>query len=105
MNVAIAGAGAVARAYAVLLARDGHRVCLWSPRGGATDIADRVRATGLVEGDYPVTVTDSPQPIEEADAVLVAVPATAYAATLPQMASHLRSHQTVFVSGALSLAP
>ena len=34
-----------------------------------------------------------------------ALPATAYAATLPRIAHHLRSGQTAFVSGALSLAP
>jgi opine dehydrogenase len=105
MNVAIAGAGAVARAYAALLARDGHRVAMWSPRGGAEDVRNAVVAKGLVEGKFDVTLNPSPQSIESAEAVLVALPATAYAATFPDIARHLRSHQTVFVSGALSLAP
>ena len=105
MNVSIAGAGAVARAYAVLLARDGHRVAMWSPRGGADDVRNCVLAKGLVDGKFDVAVSQTPQSIENADAVLVALPATAYAAALPEVARHLRSHQTVFVSGALSLAP
>lgn len=104
-RIAIAGAGAIARAYAAMLARDGHRVSMWSPRNGATDVADRVRAKGLVEGEFPVSTSASAQPIESADAVLVALPATAYADTLPVIARHLRTSQTVFVSGALSLAP
>ena len=105
MNIAIAGAGAIARAYAALLARDGHRVTLWSPRGGAADLAGRVRATGLVEGEFPVEVIVSPDRVADADVVLVALPATAYAPAFPRLASRLRSQQSVFVSGALSLAP
>jgi opine dehydrogenase len=104
-EIAIAGAGAIARAYGAMLARDGHRVFMWSPRGGTRDIHDTVRATGLVEGSHAVTLSESPKRIAEADVVLVALPATAYGATLPVMAQQLRSHQTVFVSGALSLAP
>jgi opine dehydrogenase len=105
MNISIAGAGAIARAYAVLLARDGHRVAMWSPRGGAQDVGHGVVAKGLVDGRFDVTLMPSAQSIEDADAVLVALPATAYAATFPEIARHLRSRQTVFVSGALSLAP
>jgi opine dehydrogenase len=105
MKVAIAGAGAIARACAVLLAREGHRVCLWSPRGGAHDLRSGVTAKGLVSGTFDVAVVQSAQAFEGADAVLVALPATAYAAAFPDIARHLRSRQTVFVSGALSLAP
>lgn len=105
MDIAIAGAGAVARAYAAMLAHAGHRIALWSPRGGAADLDGRVRAKGLVEGESSVTVSASPDPVAEADVVLVALPATAYAPTFPQLAQRLRSSQFVFVSGALSLAP
>jgi opine dehydrogenase len=105
MNVAIAGAGAIARAYAVLLARDGHRVCMWPPRGAASDLRERVVAKGLVSGEFEAPLLRSPHAVADADAVLVAVPATAYAATFPDIAQHLRSRQVVFVSGALSLAP
>ena len=104
-DIAIAGSGAIARAYAAMLARDGHRVSMWSPRDGARDLGNAVHATGLVEGRHGVAVSGSAQPIADADAVLVALPATAYAATLPEIARRVRTSQTVFVSGALSLAP
>jgi hypothetical protein len=40
MKVAMIGAGAIARAYAVLATRAGHTAALWSPGGsGATDLA------------------------------------------------------------------
>ncbi|HTP98976.1 MAG TPA: NAD/NADP octopine/nopaline dehydrogenase family protein [Casimicrobiaceae bacterium] len=107
MQVAIVGAGAIARAYAVLLSRDGHRVSVWSPSGhGARDVAGgRVTASGLVEGTYAVSIVSAPESICGAEVVLVALPATAYAAALPRVAPHLRTGQTVFVSGALSLSP
>jgi len=119
-RVAIVGAGAIARAYAVLLARGGHAAALWSPRGdGLRDVVARdspevpwpsargvrLRAEGLVAGDYAVAALDAPAALRDADAVLVAIPANAYAATLPRIAPHLHTGQLVFVSGALSLAP
>jgi opine dehydrogenase len=107
MNVAVVGAGAIARAYAVLLARDGHEVSLWSPSGdGTRDLpGGNVAATGLVDGTYAVTVASTPAGIVDAGFVAIALPAPAYATVLPRVAPHLRSGQTVFVGGALSLAP
>ena len=107
MKVAIVGSGAIARAYAVLLARDGHRASVWSPSGhGARDLADgNEAASGLVEGTHAVSIESTPESVSDADAVVVALPAPAYAATLPRIAPHLRTEQLVFVSGALSLAP
>lgn len=119
-RVAIVGAGAIARAYAVLLAGAGHSAALWSPRGGGLrDVAAhdtppvtwpaahgvRLRAEGLATGEHAVSVLAAPAALRDADAVLVAIPANAYAATLPRIAPHLRAGQLVFVSGALSLAP
>lgn len=119
-RVAIVGAGAIARAYAVLLARDGHAAALWSPRGGGLrDVAAagataspwssaqgaRLTASGLVTGDHSISVLAAPDAIADAGVVIVALPANAYAATLPRLARHLRTGQIVFVSGALSLAP
>lgn len=119
-RVAVVGAGAIARAYAVLLARHGHAAALWSPRGtGLHDVPAsgspgaswpaaahvRLRAEGLVSGDHDVAVLAGPADLAQAEVVLVAVPANAYAGTLPRIAPHLRDAQLVFVSGALSLAP
>ncbi len=119
-KVAIVGAGAVARAYAVLLARDGHGVALWSPSGGG--VADlrpaaeavaawpRARAvvlahSGVAEGRATIAALVAADEVAEADVVIVAVPAPAYATVLPRIAPHLRDGQWVFVSAALSLAP
>ncbi|MCC6194207.1 MAG: NAD/NADP octopine/nopaline dehydrogenase family protein [Burkholderiales bacterium] len=107
MRVAMVGAGGIARAYAVLAVRAGHEAALWSPTGRGT--ADLHQATldcaGAIEGRYPVSVLSEASALGDADLVIVALPATAYAAVIPQAARHLRSGQTVFVSGALSLAP
>jgi opine dehydrogenase len=119
-NVAIVGAGAIARAYAALLTRAGHTAALWSPSGAGTRglpaVSERVIAwprahavrlayIGAVEGTATVAVLSSPTDLATADVVIVALPATAYAEVLPLVAPHLRSGQVVFVTGALSLAP
>jgi len=102
MRVAIAGAGAIGRAYAVLASRAGHDVALWAPRGEAP--AELV-CDGVVQGRCRVEVLGDTANLACADAVLVAIPATAYADVIPCIAPHVRSSQFVFVSGALSLAP
>ena len=119
-TVAIVGAGAIARAYAALLARAGHAAALWSPSGAGTrDLriasahvaawpdarAVTLTYSGAVEGTATVATLGGPADLAAAAAVIVALPAPAYANVLPTIAPHLRSGQTVFVTGALSLAP
>lgn len=102
----MAGAGGIARAYAVLAARAGHEAALWSPSGrGASDLRDTVDCDGAVEGRHAVSILSSAAALRDADVVVVAVPAPAYASVVPEVAAHLHSRQVVFVSGALSLAP
>ena len=118
--IAIVGAGAIARAYAALLARDGHAVALWSPTGTATrDLpsattsigswpdarAVTLACTGVTTVSIVVAALADPAEIAAADIVIVAVPAPAYANVLPVVARHVRSDQTLIVSAALSLAP
>ena len=120
MIVAIVGAGAIARAYAALLAGAGHAAALWSPSGAGTrDLrtastyvsawpdarAVTLTYSGAVEGTATVAALGSPADLAAAAAVIVALPAPAYANVLPTIAPHLRPGQTVFVTGALSLAP
>jgi opine dehydrogenase len=120
MRVATVGAGAIARACAALAARGGHAAALWSTRGGgardlraipkADDAWHGARSAelaydGIVEGVCNVALLPQPQALSAADLVVVAVPAPAYASVLPAIAPHIGSRQTVFVSGALSLAP
>ena len=114
------GAGAIARAYAALLARDGHAVALWSPTGAgtrdlpssATSIgpwpsarAVTLACTGVITGSVIVAALADPAELRAADIVIVALPAPAYANVLPVVARHFRSDQTLIVSAALSLAP
>lgn len=118
--VAIVGAGAIARAYAALLAGDGHAVALWSPSGhGTRDLAAATAVigpwphehaatlaySGVVTGTTAVAVLTDPHGIAAADVVLVALPAPAYSTVLPMVARHVQDGQTVVMSGALSLSP
>jgi opine dehydrogenase len=119
-KVAIVGAGAIARAYAALLVRGGHAVALWSPSGlGArdlprasqivpqwpNDLAAALSYDGKVEGMATVALLHDPAGLASAEVVIVALPAPAYAAVLPRVAPQLRTGQTIFFSGALSLSP
>src|SRR6266545_3111153 len=118
MKVAIVGAGAIARAYAALLTQSGHYAALWSPSGGGTrDLhaaSERIGAwpharavtliySGVVEGAATAAALSGPADLATADAIIVALPATAYADVLPVIAPHLRSGQIVLMTGALSL--
>jgi len=118
--VAIVGAGAIGRAYAALLARDGHAVAMWSPTGAGTrSLLPATAATGPWSGTRAVTLVSTgaltastvaavladPQGITAADVVIVALPAPAYANILPVVARQVRTGQMLIVSGALSLAP
>jgi opine dehydrogenase len=118
--VAIVGAGAIGRAYAALLARDGHAVALWSPSGAsvaglpsangtmapwADQPARTLNYTGAASGSVTVATPADPAAIARAEVVIVALPAPAYAPVLPRVVPHLRTAQTVIVSGALSLVP
>jgi len=120
MRVALVGAGAVARACAVLAARGGHAVALWSPSGtGLRDLPEAPAAvagwpdargvalasSGIIDDVVSIVALADARALRDADVVIVAVPAPAYASVLPAIAPHLRSPQTVLVSGALSLAP
>jgi opine dehydrogenase len=112
LSVAIAGAGPVARASAVLLARRGHAAALWSPRGRGTATLEktapgraRLPYSGCIDGSVEVGILDDPSQFARHDVVLVAVPGNAYPAVLPRIVPHLQAAQTVIVSGALSLAP
>ena len=119
-TVAIVGAGAIARAYAALLARGGHAVALWSPTGAGTrDLPSSATSigpwpsapavalayTGVITGSAVVAALVDPLGIATAEFVIVALPAPAYSNVLPVVARHVRSSQTLIVSSALSLAP
>lgn len=88
---------------AMLLASRGHRPVLWSPTrdGGPTRI--ELAAGGALQLSASVTVAGNcAEAVATADAVLVAVPATAYGVVFEQLAAGLRPEQPVLISGHLS---
>lgn len=107
-RIAIVGAGPVGCAAAAFLVRDGIAPALWSPTGRRVQRhADRARftCTGAVSGEIDVEWLASPDRLAEFDAVLVCLPADAYASVLGPLNARWRAGQHVIVSGALSLAP
>ncbi len=104
MCVAILGTGAVGLGSAALLISRGHRPTLWSPRSGDTAPTE-LQAEGALCLSAPLALAQScAATVAGADAVLVAVPATAYRAVLNQLAPALRPGQPVLISGHLSFA-
>ena len=102
MIVGIAGAGAVAFATAAWLERAGHRAVLWSPSGRRTEALAAgapLTATGALEGEFRPGVAASAEAlVEEADAVMLALPGYGHKAALDAIAPHLRQPQAVIVS-------
>jgi opine dehydrogenase len=108
MRVAILGAGAIAYVNAALLCRDGHDVILWSPSGQRTATlasgAPLVATGGVVGRFYPRVAASCADAVEDAEAVVVAVPGYGYRHVLSAAAPHLRSEQVVVFSSHMSLA-
>lgn len=108
LRVAIVGAGAIGCATAAYLVGAGHRPVFWSPSMTRLPVADgqaRFRCTGALSQSFAVPVLDAPADIAQCDAVIVCLPANAYAPVLEPLGAHWRSGQAVIVSGALSLSP
>ncbi|MDH2329199.1 NAD/NADP octopine/nopaline dehydrogenase family protein [Cereibacter sp. SYSU M97828] len=105
MKVAILGAGAAAFALAVLLKRDGHDPVIWSPSGeGSAGIATTpIRASGVIEGEFAVTVASKcADAIKGASAVIVALPAMGHRRVMDAAAPHLGVEQVVIISAHIS---
>ena len=102
MRVAVLGAGPVGLGSAALLASCGHQPVLWSSSStGANTI--ELQAEGALQLSAPVPAAATcAAAVAGADAVLVAVPATAYRTVLDQMADALQPGQAVLISGHLS---
>jgi opine dehydrogenase len=112
MRVAVLGTGAVGLGSAALLTQRGHRPILWSPTFCGTE-PSALRAEGALSLSVPLSwaaegeqraAKSCAAAVAGADAVLVAVPATAYRAVLEQLAPALQPGQPVLISGHLSFA-
>jgi opine dehydrogenase len=101
MIVAIFGAGSVALANAVWLAREGHEVRLWSAveeERGRLAAAGVIEHEGIVSGSARITVAADPgAAVAGADVVMVAAPAFAHAALMHAAAPNVTPEQLVVV--------
>lgn len=103
MRVAVLGMGPIGLGSAMLLATHGHEPVLWSPRRSNITGLTKITVEGALENSTSVSVAGScAEALSDADAVVLAVPATAYEAVFDQVAAVLRPGQAVLVSGHLS---
>lgn len=102
LRVAVLGMGAVGLGSAALLRSRGHVPILWSPT-----VAHAAPLELIAEGALQLAATADvaatcANVVAGADAVLLAIPATAYRVVLDQLAAVLQPGQPVLISGHLS---
>ena len=107
MRLTVLGAGAVGPGAAALAASRGHRSVLWSPSGaGTAGLEGALECEGVLEGRFAVGVGGSLEDaLADAEAVLLAVPAYAFAVLLPRIAAVLPPDVPLLIAPAASLAP
>ncbi|WP_340116996.1 NAD/NADP octopine/nopaline dehydrogenase family protein [Pelagibius sp. 7325] len=102
MKVGIAGAGAIAYGAAAFLEDAGHKATLWSPSGKRTTrlaAGEPLKSKGAVEGHFHPGVADSARAlVEDAQVLLVALPAYGHKAVFDALAPHIRADQVVLIS-------
>ncbi|MGD1878023.1 MAG: NAD/NADP octopine/nopaline dehydrogenase family protein [Kiloniellaceae bacterium] len=102
MKVGIAGAGAIAYGAAAFLEDAGHKATLWSPSGKRTArlaAGEPLESKGAVEGHFHPGVADSARAlVEDAQVLLVALPAYGHKAVFDALAPHIRADQIVLIS-------
>ncbi|ODT20227.1 MAG: NAD/NADP octopine/nopaline dehydrogenase [Kaistia sp. SCN 65-12] len=102
MRVTILGAGAIAYGVAAYLAGAGHDPMLWSPSGARTKALaanDPLKATGAIEATVSVRVAkDCREAIDNADVVMIALPANGHKMVMDAAAPFLREGLPVIIS-------
>lgn len=105
MRIGIAGAGGIALACAAWLARQGHAVTLWAPRGNGGSPERSLVACGALETSVRLHMAGDAEALAAAcDLLILAVPANAHRAVAEALAPHLRDGMTLFVSATASLS-
>jgi len=107
MQVAIAGAGAIALGYAAYLFKTGHIPTIWSPSGARTSefvIGTPLKVTGAIEGEFNPRICSSAQELAQADVIVVALPAYGYRFVLDNLIPFIQARHTIIISGHLSFA-
>jgi opine dehydrogenase len=102
IKVAIIGAGSIAFGSATLLHSRGHDPILWSPSGAGTKAfqnGTKLTAEGAVEIAFvPHIAKTAKDAIQQADVILIAVPAFAHKDVMDGIAPYIESRQTVLIS-------
>lgn len=108
MKIAILGAGGIALGMAALLSERNFDVTIWAPsiEGAAPLLAGQMLvAQGAIEGEFRVPTTrDMATAIEDAAAIIIAVPGTGHKQVIDQLVGSLRSGQLVAISSHMSLS-
>jgi opine dehydrogenase len=108
LKVAILGAGGVGLGMAALMSSRNIDVHLWapSPIGVQTLLAGKpIVATGVVEGEFRASVNlDLSEAVEDAEAVIVAVPGNGHKALIDLLAPRVRKDQLIAISSHMSLS-
>lgn len=108
MKVAILGAGGVGLGMAALMSSKNIDVRLWapSPTGVQTLLDGKpIVSTGVLEGEFRASVhLDMDKAIEDADAVIVAVPGNGHKTVIDLLAPHVRADQLIAISSHMSLS-
>jgi opine dehydrogenase len=107
-RIAIIGAGGIGLGYFAMLKQAGHAPVFWSPSGRSTQAflaGEALGSSGLVSGTFPTEVArTSKEAVEDAEIVLIAVPAYGHRSTMESLAPYLSTGQTVIISGHLSFS-
>lgn len=106
MTFGIAGAGSIAFGTAAFLAEQGHDPMLWSPSGEATKALDEgaaLKASGAVEGQWPMRVAHNASEIAANDVIILAVPGYGHKNVMDALAPHVRPGQHILISSHMSL--
>ena len=92
---------------AALCAWRGHAMTLWSPRGGGTrHLGHEVATRGVLEGRWRIEVAaDLWRAVEQAEAIIIALPPQAMPTILQRLASALMAEAPVLFVPTGALAP
>jgi opine dehydrogenase len=108
LKVAILGAGGVGLGMAALMSSNNNDVHLWAPsRKGVQTLLDGkpIVSTGVLEGEFHASASlDIADAVEDAEAVIVAVPGNGHKAVIDLLAPHVRADQLIAISSHMSLS-
>lgn len=105
-KVGIVGSGGIGLAYAAWIAKSGHSVTVWSPRGSAEALrSEPLSASGVLEVTLSVACVESAKELASTtEVILIAVPINGHKTVMDELLPYLHSGQMVVVSSMGSLS-